>query len=84
MRKMISAEVWKRNAVAFAISVRRLMQLMNAAGDVELRSPAWECPGCGSPAEVVVVPAEWCGDCWSRRAIASWKVLPVKNAIPER
>jgi hypothetical protein len=84
MRSMVSAEVWKRKTVAFAISVHRLMQLMNATGEVELRSPARECPGCGSPAEVVVVPGELCGDCWSRRAIASWKVLPAKTMIPER
>jgi hypothetical protein len=84
MRTMVSAETWKRKTVAFAVSVRRLMQLMNVAGDVELRSPARQCPGCGKPAEVVVVPGELCGDCWSRKAIAAWKVVPARTAIPER
>ena len=84
MRSMVSAEVWKRKTIAFAISVRRLMQLMNAAGDVELRSPVRVCPGCGKAAEVMVVPEELCGDCWSKRAIAAWKVVPASGAVPER
>lgn len=84
MRRIVSAEVWKRKTVAFAISVRRLMQLMKATGDVELRSPARECPGCRKPAEVVVVPGDLCGDCWSKKAIATWKVLPAKTAIASR
>lgn len=84
MRSIVSAEVWKSKTVAFAISVRRLMQLMNAAGDLELRSPARKCSGCGRPAEVVVPPGELWGDCWSKKAIAAWKVLPAKTAIAER
>ena len=84
MSSMVSAQVWKQETVAFAISVRRLIYLMNAAGDVELRSPARECPECGKPAEVVVVPEELCADCWSKKAIAAWKVLPAKAAVAQR
>jgi hypothetical protein len=79
MRTMVSAETWKRKTIEFAISVLRLIQLMNAVGEVELRSPGRECPGCGKAAEVLVVPAGLCGDCWSRKAIAAWKV-PVSFA----
>jgi len=84
MPGMVSAQVWKQETVAFAISVRRLIHLMNAAGDVELRSPARECPECGKPAEVVVVPEELCADCWSKKAIAAWRVLPAKAAVAQR
>ena len=46
MRSVVSAEVWKRKTVQFAISMMRLIQLMNAVAEVELRSPARECPEC--------------------------------------
>ena len=78
---MVSAEVWKRNTVEFAISVKRLLQVMHAEGEVELRSPARECPGCGKRAEVVVLPGGLCGDCWSRKAIATWKVMRVREMV---
>ena len=84
MSSIVSAQVWKQKTVAFAISVRRLMLLMNAVGDVELCSPARECPECRKPAEVVVVPQELCADCWSKKAIAAWKVLPAKAAVAQR
>jgi hypothetical protein len=80
MRTLTSAEVWKEKTIEFAISVLRLMRLMNAVGEVELRSPARECPGCGKAAEVMVAPEGLCGDCWSRKAIAAWKVLPLSFA----
>jgi hypothetical protein len=68
-----AANVWKRRTVAFAISVLRLMRLMNAQGDVELRSPAWECRDCGKAREVLVAPEGVYGDCWSRKGIARGK-----------
>jgi hypothetical protein len=77
MRRVVSAEVWKRKTVQFAISVMRLIQLMNAVAEVELRWPARECPGCKQVTEVVVVPEGLCGNCWSKKAIAAWKVLPL-------
>ena len=78
---MMSAEVWKRNTVEFAISVKRLLQVMHAEGEVELRSPARECPGCGKRAEVVVLPEGLCGDCWSKKAIAAWKVIRMREMV---
>jgi len=69
--------VWEQKTVEFAISVTWLMRLMNATGDVELHSPAREFPGCGGAEEVLVVPEGLCGDCWSRKAIAAWRVMPM-------
>lgn len=74
MRTILSAEKWTRKTIDFAISVLRLIRLMNVVGEVELRSPGRECPGCGKVAEVLVVPQELCGDCWSRAAIATRRV----------
>ena len=76
MRRPISAEGWKRRTIEMAVSVLRLMQIMKAAGDVELRQPAQECPGCKKETEVWVVPEGLCGDCWARNAIVKWKVRP--------
>jgi hypothetical protein len=72
--------VWKARTVQYAISILRLMRLMNAEGDVELRRPARKCPECGKDAEVWVVPQGLCGSCWSREAIAAWRVLPLSFA----
>ena len=80
MEKTASVAVWKQKTVKYAISILRLMRLMNAEGDVELRRPARKCPGCGRDAEVLVVPDGLCGDCWSKRAIAAWRVLPLSFA----
>jgi hypothetical protein len=71
---------WKQKTVEYAISLLRLMRLMNAEGDVELRRPAKKCPECGQRAEVLVVPGGLCGDCWSKQAIAAWRVLPLSFA----
>jgi len=78
---MVSEKVWKRKTVESAISVKRLLQVMHADGEVELRSPARECPGCGKRAEVVVLPQGLCGDCWSKNAIATWKVMRVGEMV---
>ena len=76
MPRMIAGEVWKQRTVRMAISIFRLMRLMNANGDVELRFPPRRCAECGKLAEVVVVPDQRCGNCWSRGAIAAWRVPP--------
>jgi len=83
MEKRARVEVWKQKTVQYAISILRLMRLMNAEGDVELRRPAQKCPGCEKDAEVLVVPGGLCGDCWSKQAIAAWKVLPLSFARVE-
>lgn len=80
MEQSAQVAVWKQKTVKYAISISRLMRLMNAEGDVELRRPARECPGCGRAAEELVVPDGLYGDCWSKRAIAAWRVLPLSFA----
>ncbi|MGB7434967.1 MAG: hypothetical protein WBW49_06055, partial [Candidatus Acidiferrum sp.] len=80
MSKTLFPETWKQKTIDTAISLLRVMRLMNMDGDVELRSPAKECPECGKTAEVLVMPEGTCGDCWSRKAIAAWKVLPQRFA----
>jgi len=80
MRRMVSPGVWKQRTIEVAISVLRLMRIMNAAGDVELRSPARECPECKGRTEVLVVPEGLCSECWSRNAIAGWKVMSLSEA----
>jgi hypothetical protein len=67
---------WTQRTIEAALSVLRLMRIMHAAGDVELRLPARECPACKRETEVFVVPESLCSDCWSRNAIAAWKVMP--------
>jgi len=76
MPRMMTPVVWKQRTVRTAISIFRLMRLLNASGDVELRFPPRRCPQCGKLGEVLVVPEGVCGDCWSRHAIAGWRVLP--------
>jgi hypothetical protein len=34
-------------------------------------------PGMWGAEEVLVVPEGLCGDCWSRKAIAAWRVMPM-------
>ena len=53
----------------------------DAEGEVELRSPGRKCPGCGKRAEVVVLPEGLCGDCSSKKAIATWKVMRVREMV---
>ncbi len=79
MSKIIATEVWKRKTVQFAISLMRLIQVMQAVAEVELRAPAHACPACGRRAEVIVLPNRLCGECWSRNAIAEWKVPEPKE-----
>jgi len=67
---------WQRKTVERAISTLDLIRITRAARDVELRSPARECPQCHEPAEVVVLPGERCATCWSRKVIAEWQVAP--------
>ena len=78
MRKTLANEVWKRKTVQFAISLLRLIQVMQAVAEVELRAPAPLCPVFGKRAEVIVLPEELCGECWSRNAIAQWKIPDLK------
>ena len=52
---------WTRRTIEQAISLSRLIQITRAARDVELRSPAKQCPGCGELVELVVIPGGKCG-----------------------
>ena len=47
MRKTLANEVWKRKTVQFAISLLRLIQVMQAVAEVELRAPA-PCAPCSA------------------------------------
>ena|SRR5208282_6212825 len=70
-----SVEVWNGETIETAIAVLRLIRMTHAAGEVELHSPAQECVQCHKPAEVLVAPEGMCGECWSQKAIAAWRVL---------
>jgi len=72
---------WTRETIDRAISLRGLIQITREARDVELRSPAKHCPECGELVELVVIPGELCGSCWSKQVIANWRVLPAEVAI---
>lgn len=72
---------WTRRTIDGAISLRRLIQITRRAREVELRSPAKRCPGCGGRAQVVVIPGDLCGSCWSKQVIANWRVVPAKMAV---
>ena len=72
---------WAQTTIDRAISLRRLIQITRAARDVELRSPAKQCPECGESVELIVIPSELCGSCWSNRVIANWRVVPEKMAV---
>ena len=56
---------WAQTTIDRAISLRRLIQITRAARDVELRSPAKQCPECGESVDLIVIPSEVCGSCWS-------------------
>lgn len=62
---------------AAAISVLKLIRITKLAREVELRSPARECPGCQQMLEVVVLPASVCATCWPPRVFGAWQVLPL-------
>ena len=72
---------WTRRTIEQAISLSRLIQITRAARDVELRSPAKQCPECGELVELVVIPGGKCGSCWSKQVIASWQVMPTELAV---
>ena len=80
MTKIVRPALWKRATIDSALSIFRLIRLTNASGTVELRSPAKLCPECHKRAEVLVLPTHLCGDCWSRKIIASWRVPPMRLA----
>jgi hypothetical protein len=75
--------VWRRKTIERAISVLGLIQITRAAKDVELRSPARECPRCHKAVEVVVLPGDMCASCWSQKVIAAWQVLPANLRMAE-
>jgi len=83
MQHQIPGEAWQRKTIDFAISVMRLIHLMRCRDEVELRSPARICPSCKNQTEVIVVPSGLCGDCWSKQAIAAWKVGPTRAAAAD-
>lgn len=70
----------EKETIEAAISVVRLIRIMKVAADVELRLPSRECPECKSETELMVVPEGLCGECWSRKAIAEWKVMPRRTS----
>jgi len=72
---------WTRRTIDRAISLWGLIQATRAAREVELRSPAKRCPECGELVEVVVIPGDVCGSCWSRHVIANWRVTPARRAV---
>lgn len=76
MRTCCSTSNWKEKTIEGAISVLRLIRIMKLGAEVELRSPARKCPECKGETEVLVMPEGLCGECWSRRAIAAWRVKP--------
>lgn len=71
---------WRKETIERAISILRLIRITQAAREVELHSPPKECPECHEMVEVVVLPAEMCGTCWSRKVIGAWQILPVEFA----
>ncbi len=71
---------WAKETVMRAISILGLIRITRAAREVELRSPARECPECHEMVEVMVLPASVCATCWSRKVIGSWQVLPLSTA----
>ena len=84
MRTMKRYSVWRRKTIERAVSILRLIQITRAPKDVELRSLVRECPECHRPVEVIVLPERVCSECWSRRVIAAWRVLPVRVGMARR
>jgi hypothetical protein len=80
MTKIVRPALWKRATIDSALSIFRLIRLTKVPGTVELRSPAKPCPECHKRAEVLVLPTRLCGDCWSRKIIASWRVPSMRLA----
>lgn len=74
MRTTKAYGVWRRKTIERAISILALIRITRAAEDVELRSPARECPQCHKAVEVVVLPGGMCATCWSHEVIAAWQV----------
>ena len=67
---------WRRETIERAISISGLIRITGAAGEVELHSPAKECPECHEMVEVTVLPTKMCGTCWSRKVIGAWQIPP--------
>jgi hypothetical protein len=83
VRMTKSYGTWPRRTIERAISILRLIRITQAAKDVELRSPARECPECHGPVDLVVLPGGMCGSCWSREIIAAWQVPSSNFAMVE-
>lgn len=84
MRTTNSYGIWRRKTIERAISILGLIRITRAAKDVELRSPAQECPECHEETEVLVRPGGLCGTCWSREVIGAWRVMPLNIRVAER
>jgi hypothetical protein len=83
VRTTKSYGIWRRKSIERAISILGMIRITRAAGDVELRSPAQECPECHEPTEVLVRPEGLCGTCWSRKVIGAWRVMPLSFRLAE-
>ena len=81
MNRMPKSITWTRRTIDRAISLWGLIQITRAAREVELCSPAKRCSECGEFVEVVVIPGDMCGSCWSKKVIATWRVLPTDAAV---
>jgi hypothetical protein len=72
MRRSRLFRHWYRETVKRAISILGLIRITRAGREVELRSPARQCPECHEMVDVVVLPASVCATCWSRKV--NWGV----------